>query len=253
MWVDDTAGDDPTGNSTGTDDMTITVGEDEYSAEVNFDIDEDGVQDTAVIERDDGSTQAFVDEDGDGEADGYLKLDADGNLIAEAEYDEAGGEWVSTENGHDTGGDTDTRTSSGGMTADMPSGEVAVGQPTVDTNDDGVADTAVVEDGEGNTMMFTDVDGDGEADVAVVITSSGDSTTYEHSGDGEWTEIDSPDVGSSYVTGGSGAAAAAGVGSDGSDGADGWGGIAGWGGSDSQHVAGVAHIDPATGQWISPN
>ena len=246
MWVDETAGQDPTGSGVGGEDMTITVEGQEYSAEINHDINDDGVADTAVIERSDGSVQAFVDEDGDGDADEYVKLDSDGNVLSEAQYDDSTGEWVSTGQDGDAGGSTDTRTSSGGMTADLPAGEVSVGQPTVDTNNDGVADTAVVEDNAGNSMMFTDVDGDGEADVVVVVTPSGESTTYQYAGDGEWTRIDSSTTAAeSYVAAG----AAGGFTADG--GSDGWGGLSDPGDS-GQHATGIAHIDPATGQWVSP-
>ncbi|TQJ03766.1 DUF6802 family protein [Amycolatopsis cihanbeyliensis] len=235
MWVDESGGTD-TADTTGTpDEMTVTVEGEDYTADVNFDINEDGVDDTALIEREDGSVQAFVDVDSDGDADEYVQLDADGNLVTHAAYDETSGDWVSVEPGDtgDPGGtDTDTQTGSdGGMTADMPDGEVEVGPATVDTNQDGVNDTAVVQDESGNTIGFTDVDGDGDADVAVVIDESGESTTYEHTGDGQWTEVE-------------GAGRAAGESDAASD--------AAWGGG-QQPVEGVARIDSATGQWISQN
>ncbi|MBK1784654.1 hypothetical protein [Prauserella cavernicola] len=232
MWVDESGSSDTT-DATGTsDEMTITVDGEEYSADVNFDINEDGVEDTAVIEQADGSGQAFVDVDGDGVADEYIALDAQGEVVAHAEFDEASGDWVSVEPGAPGGDSTDQQTSAGGtITADFPEGELQVGPATVDTNEDGVNDTAVVEDESGNTVAFTDVDGDGEADVAVVIGPDGQSTVLEHTGDGEWSE-----------TGGTGASA----GSDSSDSL--------WGGSGGQDtVEGVAKIDSATGQWISQN
>ncbi|MEU6644973.1 hypothetical protein ABZ863_20755 [Saccharomonospora sp. NPDC046836] len=228
MWVDENGGSD-TGDTTGTsDEMSVTVDGEDYSADVNFDIDEDGVNDTALIEHSDGSGQAFIDNNGDGEADEYIAIDAQGDIVAHASYDEASGDWVSIESG-DPGADAgETQTSSGGViTADMPQGDVEVGPATVDTDSDGVNDTAVVEDGSGNTIAFTDVDGDGEADVAVVIGPDGESTVLEHTGDGEWTEKGS----------GSGVAA-------GSDSL--------WGGG-QQAVEGVAKIDSTTGQWISQN
>ncbi|WP_216212010.1 hypothetical protein [Amycolatopsis aidingensis] len=239
MWVDETGGADTvdTTGATGTpDEMTVTVEGEDYTAEVNFDINEDGVDDTALIEREDGSVQAFVDVDGDGDADEYVQLDADGNLVTHAAYDEAGGDWVSTEPGTTggTGTDTDTQTGSDGpMTADLPDGEAEVGPATVDTNHDGVNDTAVVQDDSGNTIGFTDVDGDGDADVAVVIDQTGESTTYEHTGDGQWTETET-------------AGRVAGEPADAA-------GDAAWGGGGQQPVEGVARIDSATGQWISQN
>lgn len=242
MWIDENAGADPTAD-TGADDLAVTVEGQEYSADINMDIDSDGVEDTAVIERPDGSVQAFVDDDSDGDADTYLKLDEHGDVLARAAYDEASGDWAATEQDDgagtgDTGDISGTRTSAGNMSADMPSGDVTLGPPTVDTNDDGVADTAVVEDEDGSTLMFTDVDGDGAADVVVVITSSGESTTYEHTGDGEWTPV-----------GDSGGTQKDSENAAGDDTATGT--VEGWG--ESSNVFGVAHINPSTGQWISPN
>ncbi|ASR38744.1 hypothetical protein BAY61_31300 [Prauserella marina] len=231
MWVDESGGADATDTTGTSDEMTITVEGEDYSADVNFDIDEDGTQDTAVIEHEDGSLQAFVDVDGDGHADEYIQLDAQGQTLAYAEYDEASGDWVSTEEGAPPGDDTDTQTGSGGtITADMPDGDMEVGPATIDTNDDGVNDTATVTDEQGNTYAFTDEDGDGQADVAVVVDSTGNSVTYEHTGDGEWTEQGT---------------APAGTGSD-SDSL--------WGGGDQDTaVEGVARIDSGTGLWMSQN
>lgn len=244
MWVDDSGATDTTGTTAGSDEMAVSVEGEEYVAEINFDIDEDGVEDTAIIEHANGSGQAFVDSDGDGAADEYIQLDAEGNVVAHAEYDEASGDWLSVEPGGTDSGDTQT-SSAGPMTADLPSGETEIGPATVDTNDDGINDTAVVADDAGNTTAFTDLDGDGEADVAVIIDHNGDSTTYEHTGDGEWTEIgaSSNAVGNTGVA--AGATADAAWGADGHDGA----------GSVDQvnRVEGVARIDSATGQWISQN
>ncbi|QFU94606.1 DUF6802 family protein [Amycolatopsis sp. YIM 10] len=234
MWVDESGGTDTT-DTAAADEMTVTVDGEEYTADVNFDMNEDGVNDTATIETDDGGVQAFVDTDADGDADEFIELDAQGEVISHAAYDEASGDWVDVGSGGTTGDDTDPGTqtgSEGGITADLPEGEVEVGPATVDTDNDGVNDTAIVEDSSGNTIGFTDVDGDGDADLAVVIDSSGASTTYEHTGDGEWTE-----TGSSNLVGDSGASA----------------GDAAWGGDGSQPVEGVAKIDSSTGQWISPN
>ncbi|WP_106179131.1 DUF6802 family protein [Prauserella shujinwangii] len=238
MWVDESGGAGPTDATAATDDaanlpeMTVTVEGEDYTADVNFDIDDDGVQDTAVIEHSDGSGQAFVDNDGDGSADEYIQLDAEGNVVAHAEYDEASGDWISVEPGGSGGsGDIGTQTGAGGaITADMPNGEREVGPATVDTDSDGVNDTAVVDAGDGSTIAFTDVDGDGSADVAVVIDEHGDSVVYEHAGDGEWTEVE-----------GAGAADQPEGGND-----------SAWGGG-REPVEGVAKIDSATGQWISQN
>lgn len=233
MWVDESGGAD-TAEGTGTsDDMTVTVEGEDYSADVNFDINEDGTDDTAIVEHDDGSAQAFIDNDGDGNADEYIVLDQQGNATQHATFDDASGDWVEADPGGGTGEDTGTQAGAGGtITADMPDGDVEVGPATVDTDHDGVNDTAVVEQQDGSAIAFTDVDGDGQADVAVVIAPDGSSTTLEHTGDGEWTETD----------GSSGA-------SSGSEGS----GDSLWGGRGTDTVEGVAKIDSTTGQWISQN
>jgi hypothetical protein len=236
VWVDESGATDTTGTTGSSDEITVSVEGEEYVAEINFDIDDDGVEDTAIIEHTDGSGQAFVDADGDGQADEYLQLDTQGEVVTHAEFDEASGDWVSIDPG--TGDSNDTQTGAAGpMTADLPDGQVEVGPATVDTNDDGVNDTAVVQDETGATTAFTDVDADGEADVAVIIDQNGDSTTYEHTGDGEWTETGA----TSNAVGGTGIAAGA------SDAA--WGVVQ----ENTEHVEGVARIDSTTGQWISQN
>lgn len=236
MYVDESGGTDETVT---TEEMTVIVGGEEYDAELNFDLNEDGVNDTAVIHEEDGTGRAFVDADADGDADQYVEFDAEGNLVAEAAYRESSGDWVATDGASDHA-DADTQTStSGPMTAEMPEGEVEVGQATVDTDHDGVNDTAVVEDGKGNTYHFTDVDGDGDADVAVVVGPDGSATTLEHQGGGGWVETDVSEAG---------AAPAEPAVSD-----EGWGEAA-WGGErGAQSVEGVARIDSKTGQWMSQN
>ncbi|WP_197319609.1 DUF6802 family protein [Saccharomonospora sp. NB11] len=226
MWAEESGGAE--GPS---DDLLVTVEGEEYSAPINYDIDDDGVADTAVIEHADGSLQAFVDEDGDGQADAYLAVDAQGQTTAYAEYDEASGDWVGQESpgGEGDAGDVGTQASTGGtITAEFDEGDVEVGPATVDTDQDGVNDTAVVTSEDGTTIAFTDMDGDGEADVAVTIDETGNAVTYEHSGDGEWVEVDS--------TGPVGAA---------SEPDHAWG--------RPEPLEGVARIDSVTGQWISQN
>ncbi|WP_328446904.1 MULTISPECIES: hypothetical protein [unclassified Amycolatopsis] len=237
MWVDESGGSDTDAN--GAEAMTVHVDGQEYQAEVNYDVNDDGVNDTAIVEHDDGTAQAFIDSNHDGEADQYAVLDDTGHVVEQAVYDEASGEWVqSGGGGHD---DSDTGSghedSSGGhIHADMPDGEVDAGAATIDTDHDGHNDTAVVETKSGGTIAFTDKDGDGEADIAVQVDADGTSTTFEHSGPGQWTEVSSGllDSGGDQQIG---------------DPA----GDAEWGGAGTQTLEGVAHIDSGTGQWISPN
>ncbi|WP_158879543.1 hypothetical protein [Amycolatopsis anabasis] len=233
MWVDESGGTETT-DTGASGEMEVTVEGQEYTAQVNFDIDEDGTNDTVRIENEDGTITGYTDTDGDGDADQYLHIDAQGNVLESARFDEASGDWIATDGGGQDSTDSQT-SSSGGITADMREGDVNVGPATVDSNHDGTNDTAVVEDSEGNTRMFTDVDGDGKADVQTIITPDGETHTYNHTGDGEWTEV----PGASGVVGGDAAPAAD------SD--------AVWGGGGHDTVEGVAKIDSATGQWISQN
>ena len=226
MWIDDTGGAEPT--ETGHDgEMEISVDGHTYSAEENLDFDHDGHDDGVRLDNSDGTHTAYVDTDGDGKADEYLHTDTEGNVVDMARFDASTGEWVAASGGTDPH-ETDTDAGrQGEITADMQDGTVDIGHATVDSNSDGTADTAVVTDSDGNTRLFTDVDGDGKADVQTIVTSDGESTTYEHTGPGEWTE----------TSGASGVAA---------DSDHLWGG-----GLDT--VEGVAKIDSVTGQWISQN
>ncbi|MBB4687334.1 hypothetical protein [Amycolatopsis jiangsuensis] len=228
MWVDESGGTDTTGPEA----MTVHVEGQEYQAEVNYDVDQDGVSDTAIVEHDDGTAQAFVDSDHDGAADQYAVLDSSGHVVDQAVYDEASGAWVESGGGGHDGTDPHSQdTSAGGhIHADLPDGEVDAGVATIDTDDDGHNDTAVVETQSGGTIAFTDADGDGEADIAVEIGTDGSTTTYEHTGPGEWTE-------------------AGGAPNQAFDPA----GDKAWGGEGTQLLNGVARIDSGTGQWISPN
>ncbi|WP_410660178.1 hypothetical protein [Amycolatopsis sp. lyj-112] len=241
MWVDESGGTDTEAGASA-DAVTVSVDGEEYQAELNYDLDKDGVNDAAVIQHDDGTGQAFVDTDGDGDADQYAVLDENGKVVQEAVYDEASGAWVEAGGaGSDDGSDAGT---SGSMHADLPNGDVEVGPPTIDTDGDGTNDTAIVQTKDGGTIAFTDKDGDGKADIAVETDASGNSTTYEHTGPGQWTETSSgvvnSEVGSGFVS-----TPAAVEGDPAGD--------AAWGGAGTQTLEGVAKIDSATGQWISPN
>jgi hypothetical protein len=230
VWVDESGGTD----TSSTDGMTVHVDGEDYTAEVNYDVNHDGVNDTAIVEHDDGTAQVFTDTDHDGVADQYGVLDDHGKVVDTATYDQASGQWVEAggHSGDRHGGDQQSG-SGGTIHADMPKGDVAVGPPTIDTDHDGKNDTAVVQTKDGGTIAFTDKDGDGEADVAVETDASGHSTTYEHTGKGEWTERSS------------GLVADSGSPAPDSD--------AAWHGAGTDILAGVAKIDSVTGQWISPN
>ncbi|KID28578.1 hypothetical protein HQ32_04153 [Prauserella sp. Am3] len=232
MWVDDGTTDT---TATG-EDITVTVEGEEYTAELNQDINGDGVYDAALIEHEDGSAQLFADSDGDGEADLYAVVDSSGNVVAEAEFDSKSGTWVEMSDGPSSDSPEQDTSSGGTITADLGEGDVEVGPATVDTDEDGTNDTAIVETEDGKTIAFTDADGDGQADVAVVIDSNGNQVVLETDGDGEWTETTD--------TGGYGGDSASSASSD--QWSDGTASV-------GAGVEGVAKIDSATGQWISQN
>lgn len=93
MYIDESGGTDETVT---TEEMTVTVDGEEYEAELNFDLDADGVNDTTVI-HEDGGARAFVDSDADGDADQYVELDAEAHVVAEADYDATSGDWVAAD------------------------------------------------------------------------------------------------------------------------------------------------------------
>lgn len=230
MWIDETGGVEPADATTSDGDLEITVDGQTYTAEENMDLNHDGVDETVRLDNADGTVTGYVDTDGDGHADQYVHTDVEGNVVEMARYDETTGDWVAD---HDSGaGEPDaTETGRAGeITVDSADGTFQVGPATVDSDNDGTADSAVVTDDAGNTRVFTDVDGDGQADVQTIITPEGETHTYEHTGAGEWTETTS------------GFTAEVPPDSDQL-----------WGGSGHQTVEGVARIDSGTGQWISQN
>lgn len=247
MYVDETGGTEETVTS---EEMTVTVDGTEYSTELNADLDEDGSSDASVIDNADGTKSVYVDTDGDQEADQYAEVSSTGEVVAEARFDEASGEWVALDPSAPTGpestggpeatptdtptGDESSTAGGGTMTAELPSGEVEVGPATLDTNSDGVNDTSVAEDPDGNTFYFTDADNDGEADFVVVVGSDGSTQAMEHQGGGEWTPVEDADAPPSAPPSGVADTASSAF-------------------TGSGQVEGVAKIDALSGQWISPN
>lgn len=248
MYVDETGGTEETVTS---EDITVTVDGTDYNAEMNADLNEDGQADSAVISNADGSKSVYVDTDGDKDADMYVEVDSSGQVVAEAQYDEASGEWVAVDpsapadsSSTDSSAPSDTPTSdesstSGGdvMTAELPSGEVQVGPATLDTNEDGINDTSVAEDPDGVTYYFTDADNDGQADYVVVVGPDGSTQALEHQGAGEWAPVE-----------GAGAPPSGAASSHTTDSTDTT--ASGFG---AGPVEGVAKIDALSGQWISQN
>ncbi|WP_051385466.1 hypothetical protein [Actinokineospora inagensis] len=235
MYVDETGADHTTTDTSADeahhDELTVEVNGEEYEVQENYDYDQDGHNDTAVVQTEDGYL-AFTDTDGDGHADTAVELDDQGNVTAAAEYDATSGEWTEADpgsvhnpagdgtddHGHSTGHTTDhtgghtadqtghtgddsthgTHTTAAGhdeITVDTKDGEMSAGTAEYDADGDGKNDTAVVTDEQGNTYAFTDSDGDGHADEAVVIQADGDVTVAEHGTDAEWTTVETGHIG----------------------------------------------------------
>ncbi|MEU4741796.1 hypothetical protein AB0G02_15205 [Actinosynnema sp. NPDC023658] len=221
---------DETGAADG--ELKVTVGDEEYTAEATYDLDQDGVEESAVVETDDGGHLAFSDTDGDGQADLMSTFDADGDLVDQAEFDEDSGEWVAVEPSDDHSQQTNTNAGKTIVVDTEDGADQNVGPATEDTDGDGRADTAVVKDEDGDTWLFTDADGDGKADLATEITQDGEVTVSRHTGDDEWTEVQHGRIGEDgkYTP----------------DSDEAWS-------EQKVTVSGVVRIDSVTGQWISPN
>ena len=168
-------------------DISVRVGDEEYQADATVDHDADGIDDTALVAHDDGSSQAITDVDGDGHADRLTDIDAHGVTIKEVWYDAATGEWVESSG---SVGDGHAMTGPGRLGVETPLGTRDLGPAGYDTDGDGVHDTVVVTGPAGGSVLYTDVDGDGSADVATEITSDGRVTVSEHAGDGQWTVVE---------------------------------------------------------------
>lgn len=231
MYVEDKAGTD----------ITVFVEDEVYDAEAVVDVDSDGVDETAVVQRDDGSALAFSDTDRDGQADLMTQLDATGEVTGQAEYDDGTGDWVGVE--RSTEDSTRTGTVGGSteqISVDTADGEVAAGPATHDTDGDGVNDSVVVVGDGGDATIFTDIDGDGGADVATEITATGEVTVSEYVGDGEWTVVERGRIGDegSYQS------------ADARTGDDGEWGDGGCGDGGPSHADSAVSVDPATGRWV---
>lgn len=180
MYVEDTGA--------GNGDIHVIVSGEEYTAEANYDLDGNGIDETAAVMTDDGFV-AYTDADADGRADVVRTIDERGRVRSQARYDEASGNWVPErpEQGPPAPDPTEQRGRS--MVVDTPRGEREIGPPTEDTDNDGKPDTAIV-DVESGQLMVTDVDGDGSADQVVEISDTGEVTVSHHTGDGRWTVVE---------------------------------------------------------------
>jgi hypothetical protein len=185
-----------------------------------------GASETAIVDTDDGGHLAFADTDHDGEADLMTVIGSDGQIASQSRLDAATGEWVAL------------RMDPGAMSVDASLGADA-GVATVDSDGDGRADTFVTTSAAGDTLLYTDVDGDGRADVEGLITADGTITRSEHTGAGEWTQVETGQIAAD------GTYHADPAGDPGDD--------RHWAGHSGPDSAGpdVVRTDPDTGEWIS--
>lgn len=83
MYIEETGANDG--------DIKISVEGEEYTAEANFDLDGDGVDETVAVMADDGYV-GYVDENADGAADVMQTVDANGQVVSQARFDAATGD-----------------------------------------------------------------------------------------------------------------------------------------------------------------
>jgi hypothetical protein len=158
-----------------------------YELDAQYDLDHDGVDDSAVVGHADGSSTTYTDTDGDGDADYKVTVNDEGQVTDQERHDESSDTWVGmNEDAHAENADTAAADGEHVM-VDTGHGEVDAGAARYDVDNDGVKDTAVVTDEDGDRMYLTDVDGDGEADVATEVDVDGNVVVYTESGaDGDW-------------------------------------------------------------------
>lgn len=267
--------------------LKIDVDGHEYTEQENYSAEHNGVIDSVAIDTADGHHLVYSDDHHSGTADVVTEYDAQGDEVRTAHFDADTGRWIDTDgSGQDDGsgsaaGDAGHGGGAESMSVDTPGGERNIGPATVDTTNSGHPDTAVVHDGNGDTIMYTDTNGDGQADVATEITPDGHVVIAEHTGAHQWTVVEKGhlDGDGRYHSDGEasgpfdpqvGTPAAEPGGSSGQDVADDhyWTAeqAATTAGAEAETATisqavnsmfgagqGVVRIDSGTGQWISPN
>jgi hypothetical protein len=246
--------------------LRIDVDGHEYVEQEDYSYAQDGIVDSVAVETGDGGHIVYTDGDHDGVADVVTEYDAAGDETQQAHYDATTGHWidVTPTDGSTAPTDPTVQQAQGAdtITVDTTNGPVKIGPATVDTNNDGRPDTAVVHDSHGDTVLYTDSHGTGQADVATEITPDGEVVIADHTGEHEWTEVQHGHLTADgqYATESTGAtpftppvpeAAQQQPVQDVADDRH-W---SGWAGafSETGSAQGVVRIDSATGQWISQN
>lgn len=274
MYIDDgSAGDNG--------ELHIDVAGHEYTEQENFSYANNGIDDSVMVDSGDGGHLIYTDTGHSGNADLVTEVDAQGTVVQQAHFDASSSQWINAGSGQATpanGAPNGTGAPGEQIVVDTGSGRQSVGAATV-ASGGGAPDTAVVTDGQGDTVLYTDTNHDGVADQAVAISADGHVVVADDAGNGHWVTvehghldsngqivIDGKDNGTwtppANVTpeSGTGGTDGSGSGSAGS----GTGGAthladtsdAAWGASRHGAVdssAGVVRIDSMTGQWISSN
>ena len=117
-------------------DIKVTVEGVEYTAEANYDLDGDGVDDAVTILTEDGHV-AYLDEDADGSAEVMQTVDADGTVVGQARFDATTGDWVAEQPEQHPGAADPRHPAGAPLVIDAPGGEQQVGPATEDTDNDG--------------------------------------------------------------------------------------------------------------------
>ncbi|SDN24413.1 hypothetical protein SAMN04489726_5690 [Allokutzneria albata] len=188
VYIEETGGTDG--------DIKVSVDGDEYTAEATSDLNNDGIEDTAMVSTDDGYL-SFTDTDNDGRADLMRTLNEKGDVVGSAKFDGATGEWVSDQKGG--GRLPDERQglygAGSGMVVHGPDGDHRVEGQLVDTNNDGKGDTVTVTDAQGNSVIYADTDADGDAELSTTITKDGQVIVKENTKGGDWVVVDQEKLG----------------------------------------------------------
>lgn len=244
--------------------LRIDVDGHEYAEQENYSYAQDGIVDSVAVDTGDGGHLVYTDSQHDGIADVVTEYDQAGDQTEQAHYDAATGHWIDVTPGDTPAAPVDPTVQpaqgSDTISVDTTNGPVKVGPATVDTNNDGRPDTAIVHDSHGDTVLYTDSHGTGQADVATEITPDGQVVIADHTADHQWTEVQHGhlDANGKYVDDGTGGTPftppvdapqqpVRDVADD-----QHW---SGWAGafSETGSAQGVVRIDSATGQWISRN
>jgi hypothetical protein len=243
--------------------LRVDVNGHEYTEQENYSYADDGVVDSVSVDTDDGGHIVYSDTGHTGTADLVTEYDAHDDEVRQAHYDTTTGQWIDLAADDHLAAATTPET----ITVDTANGPHDIGPATIDTNNDGRPDTAIVHDANGDTILYTDSHGDGQADVATELTPDGQVVIADHTGTHQWTEVQR---GHLDATGGyqldteKGAEFTPAVGPEpANDTPDDqhWsqttrqGDESGWAAafSDYGSAQGVVRIDATTGQWISHN